>query len=283
MSLLSWTRMFSLLSVLAGLAAALPHERRGVSYDPEPVVTPADCSRHNPKVQYGTLVDQLWSQNCDLVAKFLNNAFTAAQAAQTPKGTLGSLQYYFVQDYYYLTLTVPHKAYLLNVSDPNDSAAERTSAINDTVADMVGDLEYASQFRQDLESPKHLNVSDAVIENAKLEPVLRRYVDWLGENTQLGRYLFSVSRIACIYGWAEIAYHLNQSSTTVRESKFFDEWVTPNLDWSYGSKLSVQLQEVVNINNDTETFATANRLFRQALVFETEFFESAIGKTLEDL
>ncbi|KAF4463084.1 serine threonine kinase [Fusarium albosuccineum] len=212
-----------------------------------------------------TLVDQLWSQNCDLVTKFLNNAFTAAQAAQTPNGTIGSLQYYFVQDYYYLTLTVPHKAYLLNSSGPNDSAAERTSAINDTVADMVGDLEYASQFRQDLESPNHLNVSDAVIENAKLEPVLRRYVDWLGENTQLGWYLFSVSRIACIY------------------SKFFDEWVSPNLDWDYGSKLSVQLQEVVNINNDTETFATANRLFRQALVFETEFFESAVGKSPEDL
>ncbi|EXA41492.1 hypothetical protein FOVG_09967 [Fusarium oxysporum f. sp. pisi HDV247] len=81
---------------------------------------------------------------------------------------------------------------------------------------MTSDLEYASHFRQDLTSPDHLNVSSTVVKNAKLEPVLRQYVDWLGENTKLGWYLFSVSRVPCIYGWAEIAYQLNQSSSTVR-------------------------------------------------------------------
>ncbi|KAL5621019.1 hypothetical protein FOBRF1_004265 [Fusarium oxysporum] len=279
---LSWTRMFLVLPALAISAAALPHELREVPATAEPIITPAECPHHNPEVQDGTLVAQLWTQNCDLVTKFLNNAFTAAQAAQTSKGTLESLQYYFIQDYYYLTLTVPHKAYLLKSLDPEESAADQTSAINETVLDMTSDLEYASHFRQDLTSPDHLNVSSTVVKNAKLEPVLRQYVDWLGENTKLGWYLFSVSRVPCIYGWAEIAYRLNQSSSTVRGTKFFDEWISPNLDWSYGAKLSVELQEVLSANNNTETFAVANGLFRQALEFETAFFESAVGKVLED-
>ncbi|KAG4274718.1 hypothetical protein FPRO04_09082 [Fusarium proliferatum] len=236
--------------------AALPHAPATA----EPIVTPVECPRHNPKVQDGTLVDQLWTQNCDLVTKFLNNAFTTAQAAQTSQGTLESLQYYFVvrisQDYYYLTLTVPHKAYLLKSLDPNESAADQTSAINETVLDMTGDLEYASSFREDLTSPDHLNVSSSVVKNTKLEPVLREYVDWLGDNTNLGWYLWSISRLPCIYGWAEIAYQLNQSSTTVR----------------------VELQEVLIANNNTETFAVANGLFRKALEYETAFFESALGK-----
>jgi hypothetical protein len=83
--------------------------------------------------------------------------------------------------------------------DPEESAADQTSAINETVLDMTSDLEYASHFRQDLTSPDHLNVSSTVVKNAKLEPVLRQYVDWLGENTKLGWYLFSVSRVPCIY------------------------------------------------------------------------------------
>lgn len=103
------------------------------------------------------------------------------------------------QDYYYLTLTVPHKAYLLKSLDQDESAAEQTSAINETVLDMTGDLEYASSFRQDLTSPDHLNVSSSVVENAKLEPVLREYVNWLGDNTNLGWYLWSISRLPCIY------------------------------------------------------------------------------------
>jgi thiaminase len=42
------------------------------------------------------------------------------------------------------------------------------------------------------------------------------------------------------------------------------------------------LQEVLSANNNTETFAVANGLFRQALEFETAFFESAVGKVLKD-
>ncbi|CZR42750.1 uncharacterized protein FPRO_10053 [Fusarium proliferatum ET1] len=274
MSSLSWSRMLLLLPAMAISVAALPQAPATA----EPIVTPVECPRHNPKVQDGTLVDQLWTQNCDLVTKFLNNAFTTAQAAQTSQGTLESLQYYFVQDYYYLTLTVPHKAYLLKSLDPDESAADQASAINETVLDMTGDLEYASSFREDLTSPDHLNVSSSVVKNAKLEPVLREYVDWLGDNTNLGWYLWSISRLPCIYGWAEIAYQLNQSSTTVRDSKFFDEWISPNLEWRYGAKLSVELQEVLIANNNTETFAVANGLFRKALEYETAFFESALGK-----
>ncbi|KAF5969147.1 hypothetical protein FBULB1_10400 [Fusarium bulbicola] len=272
---LSLCRILLLLPALAISAAALPH----APATPEPIVTPVECPRHNPTVQDGTLVDQLWTQNCDLVTKFLNNAFTTAQAAQTSQGTLESLQYYFVQDYYYLTLTVPHKAYLLKSLDPDDSAADQTSAINETVLDMTGDLEYASSFRQDLTSPEHLNVSSSVVKNAKLEPVLREYVDWLRDNTNLGWYLWSISRLPCIYGWAEIAYQLNQSTSTVRGTKFFDEWLAPNLEWSYGAKLSIELQEVLSATNNTETFAVANGLFRKALEYETAFFESALGKS----
>ncbi|KAF5652425.1 TENA THI-4 family [Fusarium sp. NRRL 25303] len=278
MSSLNLSRMLLLLPALAISAAALPH----APATSEPIATPVECPRHNLQVQEGTLVDQLWTQNCDLVTKFLNNAFTAAQAAQTSQGTLESLQYYFVQDYYYLTLTVPHKAYLLKSLDQEESAADQTSAINETVLDMTGDLEYASSFREDLASSNHLNVSSSVVKNTKLEPVLREYVDWLGDNTNLGWYLWSISRLPCIYGWAEIAYQLDQSSTTVRDTKFFDEWISPNLEWRYGAKLSVELQEVLIANNNTETFAVANGLFRKALEYETAFFESALGKVLKE-
>ncbi|CVK91482.1 uncharacterized protein FMAN_09574 [Fusarium mangiferae] len=89
---LTWSRMLLLLPALAISAAALPHAPATT----EPILTPNECPRHNPQVQDGTLVDQLWTQNCDLVTKFLNNAFTTAQAAQTSQGTLESLQYYFV-------------------------------------------------------------------------------------------------------------------------------------------------------------------------------------------
>ncbi|KAI0537857.1 hypothetical protein GGR58DRAFT_470116 [Xylaria digitata] len=239
----------------------------------------ADCPRLNPYVKDGTLIDQLWKRNCDLVAKFLNNDFSAFQATTGTLEAIQSFQYYSVQDYYYLLETAQHKAFLMATWPPSDPIS-LAAKINETVQSMNGDLEYSRDFRATLTN--NLEVPDHFIDNGTLQAVGLGYVKSLQENTNLGWFEFQVSRIACIYGWAELANQLNMSSSTNTSTMFYREWIEPNLDWGYGATMSDELQKDLPFNNNSRTFPVYNQLFRQGLRFEIAFFESAMGKNLND-
>ncbi|KAI1119481.1 hypothetical protein F5Y14DRAFT_395473 [Nemania sp. NC0429] len=279
----SFQLMFGLLASALVISPGQQQEnalvRKGQSF-PEnvPEVKASACPRNNPYVANGTLIDQLWRQNCDVVARFLNNKFTTWQATTNNKtATLPSFQYYSAQDYYYLVETVQHKAFLMSSWLPQ--GYQLPSSINDTVEEMEGDLEYAQSFLQDIESK--LSIPDSVINQGGLQADGLGYVKWLSESTELGRYAWQVARIACIYGWGELANQLNASPTTKKGTIFDTEWIQLNLDWSYGDEMSKEFQANIAYNNSL-TFAAYNILFREGLRFEIAFFESAIGKTLAD-
>ncbi|GAP91543.1 putative TENA THI-4 family protein [Rosellinia necatrix] len=238
----------------------------------------ADCPRRNPDVKDGTLIDQLWKRNCDLVWKFLNNKFSTFQAEADSPAAFQSFQYYSVQDYYYLLETAQHKAFLMATWPPSDPVSTATQ-INNTVQSMSDDLKYARGFRADL---TRLQVPDDIIDSGTLQAAGLGYVKSLQESTHLGWFEFQVSRIACIYGWAELASQLNMSSSTNKSTVFYKEWIEPNLGWSYGADMSEELEKELPFSNNSRTFPIYNQLFRQGLRFEIAFFESAIGKTLND-
>ncbi|CAG9982741.1 unnamed protein product [Clonostachys byssicola] len=52
------------------------------------------------------------------------------------------------------------------------------------------------------------------------------------------------------------------------------------MDWSWGTDLSNELQTGSHLYEEYADLA--NKLFQQAIMFETRFFESSNGKTLGD-
>ncbi|KAI1493562.1 hypothetical protein F5X96DRAFT_687402 [Biscogniauxia mediterranea] len=291
MAVTSWIRLcFASYLSLYGLATALvvpyheqqflhaPFTREHSSLEPAPHSVAGDCPRNNPDVKNGTLIDQLWRANCDLVNKFLNNTFSVFQAISSDAVAFDSFQYYSVQDYYYLVQTAQHKAFLLPTIAPADS--DLAAQINETTESMKRDLGYASDFREDLRNS--FNVSDADIDSHTLEAAGLGYVKWLQENTNLGWFAFQVSRIPCIYGWAELAYSLDHLPTVNTNTMFYEKWIKENSGWSYGKDMSERFEASLELFNNSETYPLYNRLFRQALRFETAFFESAMGKSLKD-
>ncbi|OTA89992.1 hypothetical protein M434DRAFT_398311 [Hypoxylon sp. CO27-5] len=236
------------------------------------------CPRQNPYVKDGTLIDQLWRNNCDVVDRFLHNAFCLGQATQNGTGLLESFQYYSVQDYYYLLNTVPFDTFLLTTDGPT-SPEDTRSDISWVIGRMNKSLGYADEFYQDITSK--LNISTSVIDNGIFEAAGLGYVNWLRGSVGLGWFAYEVSRIACIYGWAEIANNLNSSINLDTNSAFYKEWIEVNLGWDYGARHSEKLESELQFYNNSKTFETYNRLFREGMLFEIDFFNSAIGRKLE--
>ncbi|XDG01578.1 hypothetical protein ABKA04_001193 [Annulohypoxylon sp. FPYF3050] len=255
---------------------------------PDSTVDPY-CLRSNTQVADGTLVDRLWKDNCELVEKFLRNTFVLAQARQDvgdPNGTFGSFQYYSVQDYYYLLATIPHKAFIMKTELPV-SMIDLRSAITANINSMSGSLEYADQFYRNLTDPEEIDVPEIAVKNGSLRAAGLGYVQWLQGNTDLGWFGHRVSQIPCYYaseiGWSEIAHFLDSLQDTNKSSIFYRNWISPNLDLSYGAKISKQLEAGKNLYVDNQTFPRYSQLFREAMQFEIAFFESAVGKTLSDV
>lgn len=87
----------------------------------------------------------------------------------------------------------------------------------------------------------------------------------------------------------------------IKATLFYNEWVLPSLDWSYGNRMigtpslyyiervslsnpsyKERLQTPVELYNNSVSFEAYNILFRQGMAFEIAFFESAIGKHPND-
>ncbi|KAI1387740.1 uncharacterized protein F4822DRAFT_291359 [Hypoxylon trugodes] len=260
MVLIPWVNL-SLLSSAWVYAYILPNDgpvqKAIVSITHESSAEPS-CLRLNPEVENGTLIDQLWRNNCDLVEQFLGNAFSVAQAEQTSTGTFTSFHYYSVQDYYYLLETVLHKPYLTETNPPMSEPSLRSSipAVIDSTNKSFQDAE---NFRRSLIND--LEISEDIIKNGTFHAAGLGYVKWLQENINLGWFAYQVSRIPCIYGWAELAKSLNNRQDVDHSSIFYQEWIVNNLDWNYGASHSQKLQKAVDRYNNSETFEVYNRLF----------------------
>lgn len=76
------------------------------------------------------------------------------------------------------------------------SSAELIAFVNNTVKSMQGNIEYASEFRQDL---KKISIPDDVIERGTLQEAGSAYLTWLQDTSTMGRYALQVARVACIY------------------------------------------------------------------------------------
>ncbi|KAI1370065.1 hypothetical protein F4677DRAFT_451765 [Hypoxylon crocopeplum] len=160
------------------------------------------------------------------------------------------------------------------------SETDLISNITTVINSMNHSLEYANTFYRSLTNQSRLNVSAETIHDGAFEAAGLGYVKWLQDNVNLGWFVYQVSRIPCVYGWAELANNLSETPNVDTASMFYSEWIQANLDWSYGADHSEMLENEVQYHNNSETFMVYNKLFREGMLFEIAFFESAIGREL---
>lgn len=228
-----------------------------------------------------TLIGKLWKENKDLVDQFLNVKFLKVQADGQQNVTLPSYQYYSVQDYYYLIDYVQYKALRMTTySELNPTQLLQVMTVE--AEDISGDAEYAAQFRNET-LLRDLAIPVKFVDERERATAEIAYADWLQKNLDLGWFTLHVMMIPCIYGWGQIASKLNASSTTNRNTVFYRTWIEPNNDPGYGQRLSDFLEANKAKYDSPDARKTWTGVFRQALRFEIDFFNSALNKTLEDL
>ncbi|KAL1614634.1 hypothetical protein SLS54_009604 [Diplodia seriata] len=228
-----------------------------------------------------TLIDTLWDENQDLVDQFLNNDFLKSQADGAPEDTVPSYQYYAIQDYYYLVDYVQYKA-LRMTTFSETYPTKLLSVLTEEAVAIQGDIDYAWSTRNDTLGTS-LSVPLDVIDAGKRGVAQLAYSDWLQKNLDLGWFTLHVMSIPCIYGWVKLAEHLDQSNTTRKDTVFYKTWVEPNLDPVYSNAL----MDFLEANKDEYYSTNANQTwmsaFRQAMQFEIDMFQSAVGASLQDL
>ncbi|KAK9418573.1 putative Thiaminase-2/PQQC domain-containing protein [Seiridium unicorne] len=198
-----------------------------------------------------TLVETLWQENQELVEKFLNNEFIKLQAEGEQDVTLPSYQYYSTQDYYYLVNYVQYKA-LRMTTYSEVYPTQLLSVMTEETAAISGDIDYAWSYR-----------------NTTLAEVLAVPLDAIDSGA--------------LDGWVKLAEYWAGKNTTRKDTLFYNTWVEPNNDPSYADDLISFLEA----NKDAYYSANANQtwtaVFREALQFEIDFFDSALGKSPADL
>ncbi|KAI1264087.1 hypothetical protein F5Y18DRAFT_437234 [Xylariaceae sp. FL1019] len=229
-----------------------------------------------------TLIGMLWRENQDLVDQFLNVEFIKLQAEGGHNATLASYQYYSVQDYYYLVDYSKYEVVRMNTYpefNPTQLLSLMDSEMNSILVD---DVEYSWEFRNET-LIKDLGIAPHYIDDRSRSVEELAYANWLQKNADLGWFTMHVASIPCIYGWVQLASKWNVSIATNKNSTFYETWIAPNADPSYGVSLSDFLEANRAEYYSAEANRTWNAVFRQALLFEIAFFNSAIGKTLDDL
>ncbi|KAK9797894.1 putative Thiaminase-2/PQQC domain-containing protein [Seiridium cardinale] len=259
-----------------------------------------------------TLVETLWQENQDLVDKFLNNEFIKFQAEEEQNVTLPSYQYYSTQDYYYLVNYVQYKA-LRMTTYSEVYPTQLLSVMTEETAAISGDIDYAWSYRNttlagDLAVP--LNA----IDSGALDVAQIAYSDWLQKNLDLGWFTMHVQSIPCIYvcigfdcvGWVKLAEYWAEKNTTRKgeiaaghdhsllrrfeltqvsraDTLFYHTWIEPNNDPSYADDLISFLEANKDAYYSVNANQTWTAVFREALQFEIDFFDSALGKSPADL
>lgn len=228
-----------------------------------------------------TLIDTLWRENQDLVQQFLNNDFIKFQSEGLQEDTIPSYQYYTIQDYYYLVDYVQYKA-LRMTTFSETFPTELLSVLGEETESIQGDIEYAWSTRNDTLATS-LSVPLDVVDSGKRAVAQLAYSDWLQKNLDLGWFTLHVMSIPCIYGWVKLAERWDGNNATRKDTVFYKTWIEPNLDPIYGN----ELMDFLEANKDAYYSANANQtwtsVFRQALQFEIDLFNSALGTSLEDL
>ncbi|KAI0012091.1 hypothetical protein F4779DRAFT_614801 [Xylariaceae sp. FL0662B] len=228
-----------------------------------------------------TLIAKLWRENEDLVGQFLNVEFLRFQADNPQNETLPSYQYYSVQDYYYLVDYVQFKA-LRMTTTAEFSATQLLATLDAETASVQGSVDDAWGFRNGTLARDLAVPLDAVDGGRRAGPELA-YADWLQKNLDLGWFALHVMTIPCIYGWGRLAAKLESSNTTRRDTVFYRTWVQANNDPSYGQNLSDFLESYRADYESADAKRTWTAVFRQALQFEIDLFDSALGKNLTSI
>ncbi|GME30203.1 uncharacterized protein LTHEOB_9951 [Neofusicoccum parvum] len=174
------------------------------------------------------------------------------------------------------------------------------SVLGEETESIQGDIEYAWSTRNDTLATS-LSVPLDVVDSGKRAVAQLAYSDWLQKNLDLGWFTLHVMSIPCIYGWVKLAerwdgnnatrkgMQLNSTSVSMAtpltraDTVFYKTWIEPNLDPIYGN----ELMDFLEANKDAYYSANANQtwasVFRQALQFEIDLFNSALGTSLENL
>ncbi|KAK6084510.1 hypothetical protein SCUP234_03299 [Seiridium cupressi] len=264
----------------------------------------AELNRNVIWDQSCTLVETLWQENQGLVEKFLNNEFIKLQAQGEQDVTLPAYQYYSTQDYYYLVNYVQYKA-LRMTTYSEVYPTQLLSIMTEETEALSGDIDYAWSYRNTTLAGDLAVPLDA-IDSGTLDVAQIAYSDWLQKNLDLGWFTMHVQSIPCIYGWVKLAEYWAEKNTTRKgeiaaghdhsllrrfeltqvsrvDTLFYNTWIEPNNDLSYADDLISFLEA----NKDAYYSANANQtwtaVFREALQFEIDFFDSALGKSPADL
>ncbi|KAI1083156.1 hypothetical protein F5B20DRAFT_528780 [Whalleya microplaca] len=225
-----------------------------------------------------TLIAKLWRENEDLVNQFLDVEFLRFQAENPEKETLPSYQYYSIQDYFYLVDFVQFKA-LRMTTYSEFNATQLLSVMNTEAPSVEHSVRDAWAFRNEtLAGDLSIPLED--IDNRQRAGAELAYADWLQKNLDLGWFTLHVMTIPCVYGWGVVADKLERSNTTLKDTIFYKTWIQANNDPSYGQKLSDFLEAYKADYDSADANKSWTAVFRQALQFEIDLFNSALGKSL---
>ncbi|KAH8646725.1 hypothetical protein BX600DRAFT_518759 [Xylariales sp. PMI_506] len=185
------------------------------------------------------------------------------------------------QDYYYLVNYVQYKA-LRMTTYSEVRPTELLSVMMEETASISGDIDYAWSYRNEtLAGDLSIPLED--IDNGALDVAQVAYAEWLQKNLDLGWFTMHVQSIPCIYGRVKLAEYWATKNTTKKDTLFYTTWIEPNNDPSYANDLVAFLEANKDAYYSTNANQTWTDIFREALQFEINLFDSALGKSPADL
>jgi len=222
-------------------------------------------------------IDSLWDNpsNQDLVNGFLNNSFALTCARGSNEECLPLYQRYSVQDYFYLEDYVKYDALTLNTIPVGDLTTLQSQA-NAVASDAASAIQAGQAYVSELQG----NASDLAEGNRNIPELaygnvlqnLASKEDWFNMH---------VIVIPCVYGWGLLTTKLLNDPLTRTDTIFYNTWIVPNSNISYGNQLSAFLdanamlwKDEIDTGNSTSV-GQWNALFRTALKLETALFASA--------
>jgi hypothetical protein len=150
--------------------------------------------------------------------------------------------------------------------------------INPTSINVNFTLDWYSTLIEKVLRDMHVDIDCVSKNNAQTS-----YMNWLLESGY-NELEMRVKSIACLYGWSQLAYHLNtsefQNNGTAKNPLFNETFIYSNVNFAPDSLIAfLNDTDYYNLYKNNKTHY--NDLFQTGLWNEIAFFNSAIGQTID--
>ncbi|KZT25511.1 heme oxygenase-like protein [Neolentinus lepideus HHB14362 ss-1] len=195
----------------------LSNPSRGISHEQYNAGPPADTL---------DFVQELIDANKDLWEQLVNNEFCAKMAAGT--ASLDGFRYYMIQDTLYLQNYVRYKLGLFQKAQNWDDLSQAATSIKNDV-DFANDQ--LTVCVEKLGVPKDIVLGTAMnhdmMDYTMFEDQEALTDDWFSLHVVL---------LPCLVGYYKIAKKLDEDTATLKNTVFYDIWISGNLDDSSAKK-----------------------------------------------